>query len=472
MHKDLDKKNYGKDVYSAEAFKYRATKDIEPQRNIATFHFAPRPQLSKGSAMDDDPVPAAATAAVPAAATAAAAPQLASTLTDASSGVGVYDQRGTESIRTNISHSEHRIIHDFSDPENDMAKAVKWPVKQVVDWVFTERPACGDIWMFGNKIREGCASEIARIERHQLLRLHDVGNNPDLMPYGERDDIPEITVYSMFSGAEPIAQAAAETARGQRDSFFGSIRDKAKKQLYAELAKIFSVYGKAAQEVAAEQAESALSYWGKASSQKDAEQYNERLKQEFLNAIAHAKAEVTSYAAFAPLRQAAIAKLTARVKGAYALVKLNPPWVEAWAEDKLSYWNAYEKEKDPKGAYTEHLNRQIGQLAVQAMRAVGHEVRDAVRERLIGDVFKVYEAEYNAKYGEGEGDAQEYTQLEQQASACGNDLADPDDFDIKIDMSSDASFVKSCKTLEAVLSQHADEIFEKACGKKRQSAAT
>jgi hypothetical protein len=73
--------------------------------------------------------------------------------------------------------------------------------------VYTERPACPDIWYFQKFVEKGCKTELKEVENLQRQRLWDVGDNPELEPYALRDDLP-IVVFSTFSSAAEIGAAA------------------------------------------------------------------------------------------------------------------------------------------------------------------------------------------------------------------------------------------------------------------------
>jgi hypothetical protein len=169
----LEPKHYGRPP-STEAYTLRmSTPGITPFQNIATFHLIPRPN---GTANPDDPTPGP--------------------YTQPSTGHGVYQEAGGRaqySYRINPSHSEHQII------EQDIKALVsgtQYPQKYIIDYVYTERPACPDVWHFNNKIHDGCKTELEKLERLQKERRWDAdGGAPS--PYALRDDL-NITVFSTF----------------------------------------------------------------------------------------------------------------------------------------------------------------------------------------------------------------------------------------------------------------------------------
>lgn len=102
-----------------------------------------------------------------------------------------------------------------------MRNQENFPKENVIDWVYTERPACPDVWYGPKFIAKGCKTELQKIENVQRLRLWDVGEG-GASPYARRDDL-EITVFSTFASSSEIRAAA----------FFAPIRS----EIYRTLAR-------------------------------------------------------------------------------------------------------------------------------------------------------------------------------------------------------------------------------------------
>lgn len=197
-HESLAEHDYGTGL-SSQAYNKRIEDGIHPKQNIATFHFTKRPPLD------------------------GEADGLGFSRTAASTGFGVYvevSNRTHAEKKINASHSEHGLIHgDLEALRNQQ----KFPQEYVIDWVYTERPACPDVWYGQKHIANGCSTELETVERAQKTRLYDVGPNGD-SPYGYRPDL-DITVYSTFESAAEIREAA----------YFAHVRIAAVNKLYAEL---------------------------------------------------------------------------------------------------------------------------------------------------------------------------------------------------------------------------------------------
>ncbi|GAA3685895.1 hypothetical protein GCM10022224_058360 [Nonomuraea antimicrobica] len=201
----LDHTGYGRDDYSRQAWITRINENVTAQRNIATFHFVSRPGLD-GEAPERAPFMRSET----------------------STGVGTYTLVGgrvQRELRLNLSHSEHQFIEDTTYGIRSMMSAGTFPSQYVVDWVYTERPACPDVWWGGSKLFDGCMSELLKIERLQRSRQWD---NPTTDKYGTRTDL-EITVYSTFDGASDI----------KKTSVFSPIYHEALDRLVEELTDLF-----------------------------------------------------------------------------------------------------------------------------------------------------------------------------------------------------------------------------------------
>jgi hypothetical protein len=179
---ELPEKDYGLGP-SREAMEKRVADNINPKQNIATFHFVPRPPLAGGGEAAGEGFQ----------------------ITRPSTGIGMYvtvSERTQAERKINLSHSEHQII---SGELEEMRKAENFPKQNVIDWVYTERPACPDVW-YGHKfIANGCRTELKKIEELQKYRVWDVGPRGS-EPYGLRDDL-EITVFSTFESSSEIRKA-------------------------------------------------------------------------------------------------------------------------------------------------------------------------------------------------------------------------------------------------------------------------
>jgi hypothetical protein len=176
----LKEEDYGTGV-SEEALNWRLTMGIPPDRNIATFHFIERP--GPGARPDEYRHAASETAA--------------------STGVGIYEEvnaRGDQ-VRTNKSHSEYEIIQEALRPITPGVFPKQW----VVDWVYTERPACPDYChVRGGVLKPGCRSAIAGIEALQKEKRWD--REPHEGP-GDLENM-QITIFSTFGSAAQIDAAA------------------------------------------------------------------------------------------------------------------------------------------------------------------------------------------------------------------------------------------------------------------------
>ena len=213
----LDATRYGFDAYSRDVWLRRTKGDLSTKLNVATFHLVPRSDLS-GKASADKPL----------------------TYTVTSTGVSVYKVvygRVESEIKINNSHSEHQF---FIDDLPKLFKSEVWPAKYVIDWIYTERPACPDAWAKLKKQHDGCLSEITKHENHQKLRLWDIGKNPKDTPYARRSDL-EITVYSSFD-------TEAEISRG---FVLGPVRMDVYHDLYYKLLELYeNAYSKSSEKTA------------------------------------------------------------------------------------------------------------------------------------------------------------------------------------------------------------------------------
>lgn len=210
--------DYGLGV-SREAMLKRVEDHIDPRQNIATFSFAPRPDLE--GKVGEEP---------------------GFTSTKASTGVGTYvtvSNRTQAEKKINTSHSEHQLIHGEL---KELRDAEQFPQRYIIDWVYTERPACPDVWYGSKFVAKGCKTELKEIEDLQRLRVWDVGERPELLPYATRDDL-EIIVYSTFSSSTEI-RAAAFFAPVRRDVWL-TLRDRVitlYQDAYAESGKASEEY--------------------------------------------------------------------------------------------------------------------------------------------------------------------------------------------------------------------------------------
>ncbi|WP_327104955.1 hypothetical protein [Nonomuraea glycinis] len=163
---------YGIDPRTIAAMDYRVrNKGVTAGMNVATFHFGLR---GAGKAQQGFK-------------------PLAHTL--ASQGVGYYLDAnwGGKQVRTNDSHSEALFYR--SDFFTDLRQGDQWPTANVIDWVFTERPACGGAWWGQKRVQGGCADLLNQFDETQRLRKWDNDpNEPE--PYAERDDL-QITVLCL-----------------------------------------------------------------------------------------------------------------------------------------------------------------------------------------------------------------------------------------------------------------------------------
>ncbi|WP_283137755.1 hypothetical protein [Rhizohabitans arisaemae] len=182
----LSELDYGSCRYSRDAWEKRTSEEITKQRNVATFHLVRRPSLT-GQVPAGDPL----------------------SFTTASTGSGIYITVGhyvEHQVRINASHSESVFIHDGTGGLQKLIDRQVFPQQYVVDWVYTERPACPDVYWSMRRVAKGCKTELQEVENLQRLRKWDVGEK-GFEPYGQRDDL-QITVYSSFTGAKEIGQAA------------------------------------------------------------------------------------------------------------------------------------------------------------------------------------------------------------------------------------------------------------------------
>lgn len=272
-HEVLEATGYGLDQYSRDAFDLRHTEALAPQLNVATFHLVRRPGL-------DGVVPQGA-------------PQ---SFTLASTGIGFYDSvygAAVESeVRINESHSEHRFIKTVLD---DLHTRKIWPGQYVIDWVYTERPACPDVWFKHRRLHDGCATEIRMLEETQRLRHWDfIGKDRGDALFGLRDDL-EITVFSTFDSATEIRNGA----------LMGLIRRSAKTDLYHALVDLYQEShaedGAGTEEYdlmecdetipsdAWDEAEKALSSWEDCEPSVTAAEFEDHLAQEALECVQAAR---------------------------------------------------------------------------------------------------------------------------------------------------------------------------------------
>jgi len=117
------------------------------------------------------------------------------THTLSSQGVGYYLDAnwGGRQVRTNDSHSE--ALFKNSDFFAELRQEDRWPTINVIDWVFTERPACGGSWWGQKRIQGGCADLLIQFEEVQRLRKWDNDpNEPER--FAMRDDL-QITVLCL-----------------------------------------------------------------------------------------------------------------------------------------------------------------------------------------------------------------------------------------------------------------------------------
>jgi hypothetical protein len=202
--KQLPMEQYGFDVYSQDARKYRVAKKVSAKWNIATFHFVPRPGV----------VPTA--------------PDPSKTVS--STGIGVYATVGfyvQHNIRINTSHSEHQFIEYTLKPLLNQGNLPVFPAQYVIDWVYTERAACPDVFLGTKFVAKGCRSELEGLENVQRSNHWDAHHDPS-NKYGLRDDL-KITIYSSFDGSLGISGALV----------FAPIRQQVMTDLYYELLPLF-----------------------------------------------------------------------------------------------------------------------------------------------------------------------------------------------------------------------------------------
>ncbi|MET8048062.1 MULTISPECIES: hypothetical protein [unclassified Streptosporangium] len=185
---------YGQGVYTSAAARLRMGGGVTPGQNIATFHFTRReknPTLCSPDVFPD------------------------LVLTATSTGVGVMVEYGIhgKKARVNDSHSEYQFFH-FNERLVELKRTEDWPRIYVLDWVFTERPACGGAWAGAKRVQAGCATLIGHYDEYQRERRWDSDGGGD-EPFGESAE-HEITVYSMFgkdSATADIRTALAEYKR-------------------------------------------------------------------------------------------------------------------------------------------------------------------------------------------------------------------------------------------------------------------
>lgn len=176
--------HYGLDLRTKQAATYRINNPgIKPSYNVATFH------LTRRYGIDDD------RNAVEWFSKHDYPDRL---ITMASLGVGFEQEVGIHgrTIRLNTSHSEYTFFHhneEFLKLKDDNT----WPKVYIIDWVFTERPACGGNWHNMKLVAGGCDHLLRSSEGHQQLRLWDPDKGGEF-PYDDRKEL-EITVYSSFT---------------------------------------------------------------------------------------------------------------------------------------------------------------------------------------------------------------------------------------------------------------------------------
>lgn len=190
---------------SAAAYRHRIEKNLHPALNIATFNFVPRPRLADGGQES--------------------APSFGKT--EASTGIGDYvvaSQKTQAEKKINTSHSEHQFISNGLHP---MMESEDWPSKYVIDWVYTERPACHDVWYGQKFIAKGCNTELQEVEDLQKQRRWD---GTKIFPFATRDDL-NIRVYSSFSSS-----ASASIARAVK---FAPVRIEALSDLKYKLISLY-----------------------------------------------------------------------------------------------------------------------------------------------------------------------------------------------------------------------------------------
>ena len=317
---------------SREALDVRLKQNIHPQQNIATFHFTTRPDASD---MQDD-VKDRGTKTVP------------------STGVGHYvtvreglDPTGKavkDTKKINTSHSEHQVI-----VENLAKMEDGFPTEKVVDWVYTERPPCPDVWWGNKRIEKGCRTELQQVENLQKQRRWDKDKGGSL-PYASRDDL-EIQVYYTFESASEIKAAA----------LFAPIR----REAWAELKKQLSdIYQEVDEVEMIDIVDSAIPSWEDYSpNKKGCDDYRKAVEKAVADRVEEAGEEVRAAEFFEPIYTEALERLTSALEEIYQKQYAEedadtmdteeydqiPGSAQQDAEDALPLWSDYFISPDDQG---------------------------------------------------------------------------------------------------------------------------
>ncbi|GAA0818716.1 hypothetical protein ACFQVD_30470 [Streptosporangium amethystogenes subsp. fukuiense] len=188
---------YGIDPRTTVAAQFRANNPhITPGQNVATFH------LTRRRGMDDEGKVVDCYSANDYPDLIITAPSLG---VQFKQDVGVYGRQ----ITLNTSHSEYQLFEHNTDFAA-LRKAEKWPRNYVIDWVFTERPACGARFHNWKVVAGGCETLLLKCEENQSLRRWDPDNGGE-WPFTEREDL-QIKVYSMFDPQTATSAVKAAAA--------------------------------------------------------------------------------------------------------------------------------------------------------------------------------------------------------------------------------------------------------------------
>ncbi|WP_219515574.1 hypothetical protein [Nonomuraea ceibae] len=174
---------YGINPYSVHAARYRLQNPaVTTARNVATFHLTRRRSIDDAGTITDWQ---------------AAADYSDLYITVPSLGVSFKQEVGIlgKNVTLNTSHSEYQLF-EFDPDFVALRKAERWPRNYVIDWIFTERPACGAKFHNWKVVAGGCDRLLRQCDDIQSLRVWDRDKGGEY-PYSNRNDMP-ITVYSMF----------------------------------------------------------------------------------------------------------------------------------------------------------------------------------------------------------------------------------------------------------------------------------
>ncbi|MGS2640949.1 hypothetical protein [Streptosporangium sp. LJ11] len=188
---------YGTNPYSVSTAKYRIENPrITPGQNIATFHLTRRRDMDDEGTVTDWLSPAEYPDRI---------------ITVPSLGMAFKQDVGIrgKTITLNTSHSEYQLYQNNQEFVA-LREAEIWPRYYVIDWVFTERPACGAKFHNWKVVAGGCERLLDHCEDQQSLRLWDRDKGGE-WPYSNRPDA-HITVHSMFDPSTATSDIKAAAA--------------------------------------------------------------------------------------------------------------------------------------------------------------------------------------------------------------------------------------------------------------------